>query len=74
MRVWYIILGLVGQLLMAGELPSSYEYVFPLPNSQFISPSTTVILRFGSINPKSLINLSQTINAVGEQSGKHNGT
>lgn len=55
------------------ELPDGYQYVFPNPNSKYVHPSSTIILRFENISPYELMNLSTIINVSGEKSGHHFG-
>ncbi len=50
-----------------------YQYISPLPDSKYISPSTSILLRFTQISPKDLTNLSSFIQIRGEVSGTHPG-
>jgi len=56
------------------ELPVGYQYIFPGPDSKYIHPGSTVILRFEHISPKQLTNLGTLIKVTGEKSGPHTGT
>lgn len=56
------------------ELPDGYQYVFPGQGSNYVHPSSTIIVRFENISPKELMNLHTLIRVSGEKSGTHFGT
>jgi hypothetical protein len=64
---------LISQGLIAGNYQKHYQYLSPLPNAQYVSPSATIIVRFESYLPFDLVNLSSCIQAKGKQSGYHSG-
>lgn len=63
----------ISKLFASGDLPDGYKYVFPQPNSKFIHPTSTIIVRFENISPFELINLSKMLEVIGGESGYHSG-
>ncbi|TFH01257.1 MAG: hypothetical protein E4H13_05415, partial [Calditrichales bacterium] len=68
-----LVLILAGQLLPAADLTNGYQYVFPPPDGQYISPSATIIVRFSHISPADLVNLPEMINVTGAKNGPYAG-
>ena len=58
-----------GQLKAVANLPEGYAYVFPPPVAKYVSPSSTIILRFTKIDPSDLDNLDDMISVSGSKSG-----
>lgn len=55
--------------------PLGYSYLSPLPGSEYTSPQTKyVLVRFYSIAPSAITNLSSFISVTGNSSGNHPGT
>ena len=54
---------------------SGYAYLSPLPGAEYTSPQMSLVLvRFSSISPTAITNLSSFITVTGAQSGQHTGT
>jgi hypothetical protein len=51
-----------------------FQYIFPIPNSKYVSTYTTIIIRFKEEWPNDLKFSSLKINVDGELSGNHDGT
>ena len=69
-RFSFLLLGCAQAILAQERLP--YEYVFPKPNSQYVSSQTNIILRPGKEIDPSSINPS-LISVEGSKSGTHRG-
>jgi hypothetical protein len=64
---------LISRALIAGNHRKDYQYLSPLPNARYVSPSATIIVRFQGYSPFDLVDLSSCIQAEGKQSGYHAG-
>ncbi|MBN1479514.1 T9SS C-terminal target domain-containing protein [candidate division KSB1 bacterium] len=67
----------VALLLLHTSLPaagiSGYEYLFPAPGSVYVSRFSSIIIRFESIDPRQLTNISTFIQLYGSRSGEISG-
>lgn len=55
--------------------PLGYSYLSPLPGSEYSSPQTSLVLvRFSSISPAAITNLTSSITVTGALSGRHIGS
>jgi hypothetical protein len=50
-----------------------YQYLSPVPGSKYVSPNSTIFVRFSRISPFDLTNLSVFIEVTGEKSGRLSG-
>jgi len=67
-------------LVLSGHAPAfeyheiGYQYLSPIPEAEYVSPQTRfVLVRFETISPYNLINLSTFIEVTGDKSGYHPG-
>ncbi len=67
-------------LVLSGRAPAlehhekGYQYLSPVPEAEYVSPQTRfVLVRFETISPYDLINLSTFIEVTGDKSGFHPG-
>ncbi len=60
---------LISRALIAGDYKKDYQYLSPIPDAQYVSPSATIIVRFENYSPFDLVNLSSCIRVKGKQSG-----
>src|SRR6516225_9792531 len=55
--------------------PLGYAYLSPTPGAEYTSPQMSLVLvRFSSISPTAITNLSSFITVTGAQTGRHTGT
>ena len=73
MIIKFIATSLVLVYTLVASDKKQYQYISPVPNSKYISPSTSIIIRFTQISPKDLTNLLSFIQIHGEVSGIHPG-
>jgi hypothetical protein len=55
-------------------LQSQIQYLFPIPNSDYHTKETVLVLRFENTSPKELTNFHTFITVTGERSGSVSGT
>ncbi len=63
---------LVSTRLFSGTYHSAIDYVFPLPDSEFLTPHTTIILKLDTLYLDRVTNLAELIAVTGE-SGDYTG-
>ena len=68
---------IISQPAIAGEYKGDYkkdfQYLSPLPDAQYVSSYSTVIVRFKKYSPFDLVNLSSCIQVKGKQRGYYSG-
>ncbi|MEE9365614.1 MAG: aryl-sulfate sulfotransferase, partial [Dehalococcoidales bacterium] len=70
----FIALVFCGPRLAFGYREQGYQYLSPVPQSEYVLPQTRFILvRFETVSPYSLTNLSTFITVTGASSGTHSG-
>ena len=72
----FIALALVfcGPVLASEHRETGYQYLSPVPQSEYVLPQTRYILvRFETVSPYALTNLSTFITVTGASSGTHSG-
>jgi len=58
--------------LVFGYREKGYQYLSPVPEAEYVSPQTKfVLVRFETVSPHDLSNLSTFINVTGDRSGRH---
>ena len=58
----------------ADYLIKGYQYLSPVPNSEYNAPQTRyVLMRFKDVSPYDIINLSACVEVTGDSSGSHAG-
>jgi hypothetical protein len=68
------VLVLSGHALALEYHEKGYQYLSPIPEAEYVSPQTRfVLVRFETISPYNLINLSTFIEVTGNKSGFHPG-
>jgi len=69
-----VVLVFYGQKLASGHREKGYLYLSPLPRAEYVSPQTKFFLvRFETVSPNDITNLSTFIEVAGENSGIHAG-
>jgi len=68
------VLVLSGHALALEYYEKGYQYLSPIPDAEYVSPQTRfVLVRFETISPYNLMNLSTFIQVTGNESGSHPG-
>ncbi len=68
------VLVLSGNALAFEYHEKGYQYLSPIPEAEYVSPQTKfVLVRFETISPYNIINLSTFIQVTGDESGFHPG-
>jgi len=60
-------------VLLFGYHEHGYQYLYPKPDSEYVSSGTTLIIRFEALSPECVQNMASFIYISGEQSGIHPG-
>lgn len=61
------------QIVLLAQETVRYQYLSPVPGAKYVSPNSTIFVRFNRISPFDLTNLSVFIEVRGEKSGRFSG-
>jgi len=69
-----VVLVFCGHVFASEHREKGYQYLSPVPGAEYVSPQTKFFLvRFESVSPGDITNLSTFINVTGSASGSHTG-
>lgn len=67
-----VVLAFSSHALALGYREKGYQYLSPVPEAEYVSPQTKfVLVRFETVSPHELTNLSTFIKVTGDRSGRH---
>ncbi len=70
----FIFILLLTGITMSGQITGKgYQYLSPVPDARYVSPSSILIMRFEGAKPADLTNLQQMIQLTGSESGRLSG-